>query len=298
MTDDNQNQAEPVKTYRPWVGVVLSFFITGISQFLAGKRLVGVGWLVSIVFLEFVGFVCLASPLMPGDLFGFVLFAVAFGLWIIMLFHSYQPIPKLRWIGWFGFIILFFALSKSVVLGMKVFIQPFQMPTASMSPTILGNRKGPDGRVVVGDRIIVEKYAYWFHKPQRGDIVVFKTKGISEDKRQLYHIPADEFYIKRIVGVPGDVISIQNGRLHNHDQIISEPPGLAKFEFPSRLFASQIYLTDSTDQFAVPDGAYFVIGDNTTNSLDSRYWATIPEKYIIGRVSKIYWPLNRAGKVE
>ncbi|MGA9452441.1 MAG: hypothetical protein WBW41_13995 [Verrucomicrobiia bacterium] len=102
MTDDNQNQAEPVKTYRPWVGVVLSFFITGISQFLAGKRLVGVGWLVSIVFLEFVGFVCLASPLMPGDLFGFVLFAVAFGLWIIMLFHSYQPIPKLRWIGWFS----------------------------------------------------------------------------------------------------------------------------------------------------------------------------------------------------
>ncbi len=298
MAGNNENQNAAVKTYRPWVGMVLSFFIAGTAQFFAGRRFVGIGWLASILFLKFIGFVSLANPLVPGDLPAFVLFAAAFVLWIIMLFQSYQPVPKLRWMGWSAFIILFLVLSEVVFLGMKVFIQPFQMPTASMSPTILGNRKGPDGRVVVGDRIIGEKYIYWFHQPQRGDIVVFKTKGISEDKRQLYSIPADEFYIKRIAGVPGDVISIQKGHLYNRGQIVSQPPALAKLEFPSRPFGSQIYLTDATDQFAVPDGVYFVIGDNTTNSLDSRYWATIPGKYIIGRVSKIYWPLNRAGKVE
>jgi signal peptidase I len=296
MTDDKQG--ESVKTYRPWVGVVLSFFIAGTSQFLAGKQLVGIGWFASIVMLKLAGVVCLANPRLSGDILGITLLLVSLGVWIAMLIQSYRPVPKFRWLGWLCFVILFFAISNVGIAGLKIFVRPFSMPTGSMSPTIQGSTKRPDGTTVSGDHVFAESYAYWFSEPQRGDIVVFETKGISEDGRELFHIPLDELYVKRIVGVPGDVLSIQNGRLCNHNQILSEPAGLAKLKFNGPQYPFQIYLTNSTASYTVPSGNYFVIGDNTTNSLDSRFWGAIPEKNIIGRVSKIYWPLNHAGKVE
>jgi signal peptidase I len=215
-----------------------------------------------------------------------------------MLVKSYRPLPRFRWFGWILFIFLVLLIQGTVYRGIHVFSRPFKMPTSSMSPTIQGSTKRPDGTTVSGDRIFVEEYAYWFNKPQRGDIVVFETKGIPENQRELYRIPPDEFYIKRVVGIPGDVLSIQNGHLYNHGQILRQPPILAKLEFSTRPFTGQTYLVNSTNNYAVPDGSYFVIGDNTTNSLDSRFWGAIPEKDIIGRISKIYWPLNRAGKVQ
>ena len=138
---------------------------------------------------------------------------------------------------------------------------------------------------------MVEEYAYWFGEPQRGDIIVFKTDGISS------MVPQNEFYAKRIVGIPSDVLSIQNGHLYNHGQILSGPAGLAKLEFVA-LIANPIYLTNSLDTYKISDGSYFVIGDNTTNSFDSRYFGPIPGKNIIGRISKIYWPFDRAGKIQ
>jgi len=298
MIEANQTQIEPIKIYRPWVGVILSFLISGASQFLAGQRFQGVVWFATLSVFSFVCLLCLASPTVPGDFPAFALWIISVVLWITMIVKSYRPIPRFRWYGWMFFVFLALVLSEVTFYGFRSFVRPFKMPTSSMSPTIQGNTRRADGTTLGGDRIFVEGYAYWFSKPQRGDIVVFETKAIAEEQRTQFHLPSDEFYIKRVVGLPGDVLSIRNGQLNNHGQALTQPPILAKLVFPDRQYAIQTYLIDSNANFTVPDDSYFVVGDNTTNSLDSRFWGTIPQKGIIGRVSKIWWPLYRAGKVD
>ena len=216
-----ENQTEPVKMYRPWVGVVLSLFISGSSQFLAGERLQGVTWFVALPLLATAGGWCLASSLLPGDLIGFILLAASTVLWIVMLIKFYRPVPRLHMVRCIGFVSLFLVFYEASNFD---FVRPFNMPTSSMSPTIQGETKKTEGTTISGDRVMVEEYAYWFNKPQRGDIIVFKTDGISS------MLPQNEFYAKRIAGLPGDVLSIQNGHFYNHGQIISGPPGLAKLK--------------------------------------------------------------------
>lgn len=287
MTDENQNPE--IKTYRSWVGVILSLLIPGTVQFLAGKKLLGLGLFGVIIFLQVAGMFCLASPLVPGDLPAFILFAASLVLWLVVLVKSCQPIPQLRWRGWILFALLL-TLSFSIFPAIKVFIAPFKIPTASMSPTIQGNQKLPDGTTVGGDHLFAEKYAYWFSQPKRGDIVVFKAAGLSP------MLPENELYIKRVIGVPGDVLSVQYGQLYNHGQIMANPTIIARLHVQAT--AGQNFLVEKDATFVVSNGCYFVVGDNSVNSLDSRHWGALPEANIIGKVSKIYWPLERAGKLQ
>ena len=287
MTDKNQNPE--IKTYRSWVGVILSLLIPGTVQFLAGKKLLGLGLFGVIIFLQVAGMFCLASPLVPGDLPAFILFAASLVLWLVVLVKSCQPIPQLRWRGWILFALLL-TLSFSIFPAIKVFIAPFKIPTASMSPTIQGNQKLPDGTTVGGDHLFAEKYAYWFSQPKRGDIVVFKAAGLSP------MLPENELYIKRVIGVPGDVLSVQYGQLYNHGQIMANPTIIARLHVQAT--AGQNFLVEKDATFVVSNGCYFVVGDNSVNSLDSRHWGALPEANIIGKVSKIYWPLERAGKLQ
>ncbi len=280
------------ETYRPWVAVVLSFFITGAAQFVAGKRRLGVAWYVGLGILAGVGFVCMASPMFAGVLPGITLVIIAWVLWIFMLVRSYQPIPKLRRSGWLLFIALWALLSWASFQSVRLFARPYVMPSASMSPTIRGTEKLPDGTSIRGDHFFVIRYAYWFNKPERGDIVVFKTAGISPQ------VPPDELFVKRIIGLPGDILSVRNGRLYLQGQPVSQPAILAQMNFTNAFPENQKFLKLPTDDFQVPAGSYFVVGDNTGNSFDSRYWGALPAKNIVGRVSKIYWPLNRIGSVE
>lgn len=295
---ENYNHSEANKGYRPWVGVFLSFFISGASQFLSGKRRDGVAWFLVLPLLSAGCIWCLASPVVSGDLPAFVVWIITIVLWIVMLVKSYRPVPRFRWFGWIIFILLALSVEEAVFHGLRTFFRPFKIPTASMSPTIQGDRKLPGGTRIGGDHIFVEEYAYWFARPQRGDVVVFTAEGVPEDQRELYRIPPGEFYMKRVVGVPGDVLSIQNGHLYNHGQLLSQPAILAKLDFFNLKFPMQAYLTNPTNDYKVPVGSCFVIGDNTSNSLDSRFYGAVAEGKIIGRVSKIYWPANRAGKIQ
>ncbi|MGH7954212.1 MAG: signal peptidase I [Limisphaerales bacterium] len=275
----------------------MSLFISGASQFLAGRKFQGITWFFGLLLL-FIGCVwCLASPIVPGDFPAFVLYSIYIVLWIVMLIKSYQPVPRFRWYGWILLIFLTLVIPKAAYRGFITFFRIYKIPTASMSPTIQGNTKRADGTTVSRDHICIERYVYWFSKPQRGDIIVFEAEGISEDQREIYRIPPSEFYVKRIVGIPGDDLSIQNGHLYNHGQILSQPPILAKLEFFNP-FTSQVYLINPTNDYKVPDGCYFVVGDNTINSLDSRFYGAVSQNSIIGRVSKIYWPLDRVGRVQ
>lgn len=122
-----------------------------------------------------------------------------------------------------------------------------------------------------GERLLVDKISYRFIPPARGEIIVFKNP--SNQKEQ---------FIKRVIGLPGDKVSIALGVVYVNDQPIEEDYILA----PARIgFAPQV----------VPEDTYFVLGDNRNNSEDSRFGRVgfLPRRLIIGRAVWRYWPLNK-----
>ena len=150
----------------------------------------------------------------------------------------------------------------AVVLAfvIKAFVfEPFYIPSGSMYPTLQ-----------VNDRIMVSKLSYHLSSPHRGDIIVFK---FPQD-------PSRDF-VKRLIAVGGETIEIRNSALLINGRPVPEnylPAGL-KF--------------DNYGPVKVPDGSYFMMGDNRNNSDDSRYWGMMPGKNIIGKAVLVYWPLNR-----
>lgn len=106
--------------------------------------------------------------------------------------------------------------------------------------------------------------------------------------------------MKRIVGVPGDRISIRGGQLTNHGKPVEQPAVFAKLRYYPVPYggANASYLGREADEFEVPENSVFVMGDNSTNSYDSRFWGPLSKKALIGRVSKIYWPPARAGSIQ
>lgn len=124
-----------------------------------------------------------------------------------------------------------------------------------------------------GERLMVDKLSYRFREPQRGEIVVFR-----------YPANPREHFIKRVIGLPGDVVEIRGGRVYVNGTALDEP-----------------YLATPTwGQFGpvqVPPGRYFVLGDNRNNSEDSRYPQVgfVPRSYLEGRALWRFWPPSRVG---
>jgi signal peptidase I len=122
-----------------------------------------------------------------------------------------------------------------------------------------------------GNYVIVNKLAYRLGEPQRGDVIVFKYPPD----------PSREPYIKRVIGLPGDLVRIENDSVSINGELLSEP-----------------YLTVATQQggeWQVPQGNLFVMGDNRNNSSDSRAWGMVPLENVIGKALVIYWPPDQWG---
>jgi signal peptidase I len=179
--------------------------------------------------------------------------------------------------------IIFFALMPTLVIGslivLRLFglVRPFSVPTSAMAPTISA-----------GDHIVMEGATFLSRQPRRGDIVVFRTDGIPS-------VPPGTFYVKRVVGEPGERVHFAGGKLFVNDKQVSLSNAMGEivFELPQGV-ATLFPQTEMT----VPSDDYFVVGDNSTNSSDSRYWGPLPRKNIIGRVSFCYWPPGRIGTVK
>ena len=157
----------------------------------------------------------------------------------------------------------------------------FRVPTSGMSPA-----------VAPGDHFIVEGITYRFRHPRRGEVTVFKTDGIPG----IPSFHAGTSFIMRIVAEPGDKLQII-------DEILcvnGTNAGLKTTAGPLRYahMPYTLHLKASNDIVTVPDGCYFVMGDNTTNSFDSRFRGFVPAGNITGRASSRYWPPDRWGKIE
>jgi len=170
-------------------------------------------------------------------------------------------------------------IGALIVLRICGLVRPFSVPTGAMTPAVSG-----------GDHAFMEGITFLFRQPRRGDIVVFKTDGLNEAL-----VPPGQFWLKRVAGEPGDHVRISGGKLFINEKRapLSNAAGEIAYDLPPHVESFSL----QTDVI-VPDGCYFVLGDNSTNSLDSRFWGSVPRGNIIGRVSFCYWPPQRVGGVK
>ncbi len=172
-------------------------------------------------------------------------------------------------------------------------------------------------KVSAGDHLFVNRLTYNFRKPERGEIVVFETKGISETARRLNNIPDDQFWIKRLVVLPGERVQIGDdrhlvingerldastphfGRVYGFNP--NDPPHESQFSgHVNGTVDSEFNLIpnlaplfpDAQTVYTNPDDSYMVMGDNTCNSLDSRAWGSFKTESVIGKSFFVYWPIT------
>ena len=141
-------------------------------------------------------------------------------------------------------------------------VEAFWIPSASMVPTLK-----------YGDRVLVNKFIYRFTEPERGDVIVFKS--VQGDDQDL---------IKRVVGVPGDEITVRGGRLFVNGEPQQEP--YVNKKYPDRSFYAPT---------TVPKDHVFMMGDNRANSQDSRVFGPVPKENIEGEAFLRFWPPDRIG---
>lgn len=162
-------------------------------------------------------------------------------------------------------------------------VEAFWIPSESMVHTL-----------EVDDRVLVNKFIYRFTEPKRGDIVVFESveEGPLPPERGFVQrvtdylggstAPRREELIKRVVGVPGDKISVQNGKLYVNNKLQREP--YVNKDLPDRSFFGPV---------TVPKDHVFCMGDNRANSRDSRFFGPVPKENIEGEAFLLFWPVNR-----
>ncbi len=153
-----------------------------------------------------------------------------------------------------------------VVVGVRYFlVQPFLVNGSSMEPNFH-----------TGDYLLINEISYQFREPQRGDVVVFRYPG---DK--------STYFIKRIIGLPGERVRIKNGEVYVFNN--QNPKG---FLVGERYLPAKLKTTGDRDA-TLKDSEYFVLGDNRDASFDSRQWGSLGKSDIIGVVWLRLWPLNK-----
>jgi signal peptidase I len=185
-------------------------------------------------------------------------------------------------------------LSVVLALGMRTFVAEARfIPSGSMEPTLQ-----------VDDRLIVDKVSYRFSDPQRGDIVVFDPTAALE--KQNYK----DAFIKRVIGLPGDVVEVRNDRVKINGKWLEENyPSVTHPDQMTEIYAKKQEKDPSIEPWnpnakgrdwagKVPVGQYLVLGDNRSNSYDGRSWGFVPKNKIVGKALLRFWPLNRTGGIE
>jgi signal peptidase I len=178
------------------------------------------------------------------------------------------PAPKAKTSGLRGAVEWVVILIGALVVALVVktfLLQAFYIPSASMEPTLK-----------IGDRVLVNKLSYDFHDVNRGDIVVFSSPP-GEDNPEVKDL------IKRVIGLPGETVEGHDGRVYINGNPLKEP-----------------YLPagTTTSAFApekIPPNHLWVMGDNRSNSKDSRFFHTISENLVVGRAFIRVWPITTIG---
>jgi len=168
-------------------------------------------------------------------------------------------------------------LALAFVLAFEAEVaKPYRIPSSSMEPTLHCARPSAWCEARFSDRVIVNRLAYLFSAPKRGQIVVFNAPiaaGVQCGEGGTF--------VKRLIGLPGDVISERGGVITVDGKRLREQ------------YASGTNEDKITGTWHVPAGRYFFMGDDRSHSCDSRTWGSVPRTNLIGPVLVTYWPPNR-----
>ncbi|NJN74244.1 MAG: signal peptidase I [Limnothrix sp. RL_2_0] len=153
-----------------------------------------------------------------------------------------------------------------LAIGIRTFVAEARyIPSESMLPTL-----------EINDRLIIEKVSYRFKDPKRGDVVVFYPTEVLEQQNYT------DAFIKRVIGIPGDVVEVNSGRVYVNGNQLEED-----------------YINEAPDYdygpVTIPEDHYLVLGDNRNNSYDSHYWGFVPREKLVGKAFVRFWPFNRVG---
>lgn len=165
--------------------------------------------------------------------------------------------------------VIVFAVSIFLFIYLLV-MQPHKIKGSSMEPDFHD-----------AEYLLTDKVTYRFGEPKRGDVVVFKAPPDFKDE-----------FIKRIIGIPGDKVKVQNGKVFVNGQEVNEP-----YLTPGQYTTSGTFATEGTE-LTVPSKNYFVLGDNRDHSYDGRAFGFIDRSKINGRAWLVYWPPQYAGIVK
>ncbi len=180
---------------------------------------------------------------------------------------------------WLESIIIAFVLAMII---RTFLVQAFKIPTGSMRMTL-----------IEGDAILVNKFIYGakipftdirlpaVRQPARGDVIVF-----------IFPQDAKKDFIKRIAALPGETVEIKNGMIFINDKPVIDKKLNAQYYYNRGDYG------DLGKKIVVPEDQYFVLGDNSASSQDSRYWGFVPKKNLLGKAMVIYWPPARIRLIE
>lgn len=165
-----------------------------------------------------------------------------------------------------------------LLLRITGLLRPFSVPTGGMSPSI-----------TKGDHVMMEGVTFFARKPRRGDIVVFKTDGLPS-------VPENQIYVQRVVGLPGEQLRLWDGKLLVNEVPVSVVNETGEIHYASMPIST--YLKSSNDTVNVPTDHYFLLGDNTMNSFDGRFYGVVLHASVEGRILLCYWPPKHVGLVK
>ena len=177
--------------------------------------------------------------------------------------------------------------AVAIVLAIKAWIvNPYRIPSSSMEPTLHCARPAQGCEASASDRVLANRFIYRFRDPERGEIVVFKTPKLAKQE-----CGSEGTFVKRLIGLPGDVWAEREGFIYINGRKLNEP-----YIRPNRRDTQTLSLSDIPPRDTltrIPKSMYLMMGDNRSSSCDSRRWGLVPRKNLIGPVFATYWPPSR-----
>ena len=214
------------------------------------------------------------------------------------VFRGFTRANGIEWIRSFAIAIFLALLIRWPVA------EPFKIPSGSMIPTL-----------DIGDRIFVNKHAYGVRFPFNGFRIFFTTHTIWYTDKWLWNNDGPDRWdivvfkaveenvvhdtlVKRVVGLPGEQVLIRGGRILVNGEPVELPPDMPPVEYttpsPHLAYEKAPYGVIPEERFTrIPEGHYFLLGDNSASSRDGRFWGFVPKHHLLGEVTSIWWPISR-----
>lgn len=266
------------KPRKPWLAGLLTFLTIGLGHLYAGMAKRGVVLFLSqgILLAIFLPLILLA----PTLIILVISISCGFAYFLYCLFDAikiakenkfdYQLKKYNKWYLYLAYLVAAsFVIQPIVEISIKKnIIQAYKIPSGAMIPTLL-----------IGDHILVDKFIYKKNEPQRGDIIIFP-----------YPVNPSQAFVKRLIGLEGDKIEIRDKQLYINDEkyeedyIVNLDPNILPASMAPR---------DNLGPIIVPEGKFFVMGDNRDNSYDSRFWKFVEKSTVQGKVKSIYWSWDK-----